>query len=72
MKYVVFPFANVDQVDFTDVRETSLATLRVSIDGLKTFVKYEGTIPASVDGIVGREAPRTHAQMVELLSNGEW
>jgi hypothetical protein len=40
-RWLVIPATMVDQVDFNQVLESSAETLRYSLDGSKTFVKYE-------------------------------
>jgi len=40
-KYLVIPSSIVDNINFTQVHETSKDTLRYSVDGTKTFVKYD-------------------------------
>lgn len=42
-KFLVIPKEMVDEVDFNQVLQTSKDTLRYSVDGTKTFVKYEIT-----------------------------
>jgi hypothetical protein len=43
-RYLIIPASVVDQVDFNQVHETSADTCRYSVDGTKTFVKYEVNI----------------------------
>jgi hypothetical protein len=43
-RWLVIPSTLADQIDFSQVLQTSKETLRYSIDGTKTFVKYEVTI----------------------------
>lgn len=40
-RYLIIPSSIVDDINFTQVHETSKDTLRYSVDGSKTFVKYE-------------------------------
>jgi hypothetical protein len=40
-KYLIIPSFIVDNINFTQVHETSKDTLRYSVDGSKTFVKYD-------------------------------
>ena len=47
-QYVIFDMSEVGTINFSEVMETSVDTLRLSVDGTKSFVKYEGTQPASV------------------------
>lgn len=40
-RFLVIPSTVVDQINFSQVEETSIETLRFSVDGTKTFVKYD-------------------------------
>ena len=42
-RYLIIPTTITGSVDFNQVHETSAETLRLSVDGSKTFVKYEVT-----------------------------
>jgi hypothetical protein len=42
-RYLIIPTSITGSVDFNQVHETSAETLRLSIDGTQTFVKYEVT-----------------------------
>jgi hypothetical protein len=39
-RYLIIPTTIVDEINFNEVMETSIETLRLSIDETKTFVKY--------------------------------
>jgi len=43
-RWLVIPATEVENVDFNQVLESSADTLRYSIDGSETFVKYEVTV----------------------------
>jgi hypothetical protein len=40
-RWLVIPSSKTGSIDFNEVHETSADTLRYSIDGSQTFVKYE-------------------------------
>ena len=40
-RWLIIPSSLVESLDFTSVLENSIESLRYSIDGSKTFVKYE-------------------------------
>ena len=42
-RYLVIPTTITGSIDFNEVLETSVETLRLSVDGTQTFVKYEVT-----------------------------
>jgi hypothetical protein len=71
-KYVVLSYSDIDQVDFTQVMETSAETVRRSVDGTLTFVKYEGEMPSSVVALTNKSEEFTHEQFVIILSGPDW
>lgn len=71
-KYVIIPTSEINNVDFTQVLETAPNTCRYSVDGTKTFVKYEGTQPSSVSSIVGKSHEYTHEEILAILATEEW
>ena len=70
--YVIIPSGSISWVDFDDVMETSSGTLRSSVDGTQTFVKFNGDVPGSVNAIPGRSAQYAWEQMINILSGVEW
>jgi hypothetical protein len=46
-RWLVIPATEVENVDFNQVHENSPETLRYSVDGTKTFIKYEVNIVES-------------------------
>ena len=57
-EFMIFNVFELDQIDFTQVLETSADTVRKSVDQTKTFVKWDGeTIPSSVEGLTTKEGP---------------
>ena len=50
MMYVIINQSEVSSVNFDQVVETSTETLRYSIDGTKTFVKFFGETPTFLEG----------------------
>jgi len=42
-RYLIIPTSLTGSVDFNQVHETSAETLRLSVDGTKTFLKYDVT-----------------------------
>jgi len=69
-KYVIIDSEDVDNIDFSQVQETSVDTLRWNKDKTKTFVKYEGYKPKF---LYGKDA-FSHYKMLDTLNDihGEW
>jgi hypothetical protein len=69
-RYLIIPTTITESIDFSQVHETSVETLRLSVDGLKTFVKYD--LP-NRPSVYSPEYPEyTHSEILEVLSGEEW
>lgn len=66
--FVIIDSSEVSNVDFNQVQETSADTLRYSLDGTKTFVKFEGDTPSFLLG----KTQYTQAEMRSILNGAEW
>ena len=66
--YVFLDAGEVGIIDFDQVLEDSLDTLRYSLDGTKTFVNYEGPQPFFLLG----KTEHTHAEALEITRGPEW
>lgn len=71
--WVIFDYSEVSKINFEEVCEYSMNTVRKSMDGTQTFVKWDGeSIPSSVSGLSTYLGPYTHAQIKEILSTSDW
>ena len=68
-KYVIINADEVDSVDFSQVDETSADTIRYSVDGTKTFVKFDSDTTPSF--LVGK-TQYTHSEILTILATDEW
>ena len=66
--YCIIDSSEVSSVNFDQVAETSADTLSYSIDGTKTFVKYEGSQPSFLSG----KQEYTHSEILAILATDEW
>jgi hypothetical protein len=72
-QFMIFNVSELELIDFSQVLETSIDTVRKSIDGTKTFVKWDGdTIPSSVDLLTTKEGPYTYTEIIDILNGPEW
>ncbi len=72
-EFMIFNVSELPQIDFTQVLETSIDTVRKSVDQTKTFVKWDGTtIPSSVDSLTTKEGPYTYSEILAILATPEW
>jgi hypothetical protein len=70
--FAIFSLTEIEKIDFTQVLETSAETLRVSTDGTKSFIKWDGEPPEFVETLETLEGPYTYSEMLEILSGEEW
>ncbi len=72
LNYVIFNVSELDLIDFDQVRETSRDTLRYSVDLEWTFVKWIGSMPASVAALTTKGAVLTNEEILIVLSGPDW
>ena len=72
-EFMIFNVLELSNIDFTQVCETSIDTVRKSVDQTKTFVKWDGEIiPSSVNSLLTKEGPYTYTEILSILSTSEW
>jgi len=70
--YAILTFIEATKIDFTQVKETSIDTVRKSIDGLLTFVEFDCDDiakflePLEVIKVV------TYDELISILDTVEW
>ena len=71
--FMIFDVSELGTIDFSQVLETSIDTVRKSVDETKTFVKWDGnTIPSSVEAVKTKDGPYTYEEILVILSRPEW
>ncbi len=72
-EFMIFNVSELDQIDFNQVLETSVDTVRKSVDQTKTFVKWDGNIiPDCVLDLLTKEGPYTYEEILTILATEEW
>ena len=71
-EFMIFNVSELNAIDFTQVKETSINTVRKSVDKTKTFVKWDGATPDCVNNLTTKEGPYTYDEMLTILSTPEW
>ena len=71
-KFMIFNVSELDTIDFTQVCETSQDTIRKSVDGSKTFVKWDGNIPECVSNLYTKEGPYIYDEILVIINTPEW
>jgi hypothetical protein len=77
--FAIFSTTEIDKIDFSQVCETSAETLRRSVSGTKTFVKWDqGPYDPTPYEITNAETLTTlegiysYTEILEILSGEEW
>lgn len=71
-EFMIFNVSELPNINFEEVLETSIDTVRKSTDESKTFVKWDGQIPPSVQSLQTKEGPYTYDEILNILSTPEW
>jgi len=59
---------NISDINFSEVMQNSESTLRVSLDGEQTVLKFLGETPSFLLGI----EQFNHSEILEIMSTTEW
>ena len=70
--YITIEMSEIALVDFSQILETSEETLRLSVDGLETVIKWEGAEPSFVSILSSYEGPYTHEEILVIMATPEW
>ena len=71
-KFMIFNVSELNKINFDEVLETDINTVRKSVDKTKTFVKWDGAMPDCVYNLTTKEGPYTYLEMLNILSTPEW
>ena len=70
--YMIFNTSELDKIDWNSVLETRADTVRKSVDGTLTFVKWDGSMPECVNNLATKIGPYDHSEMLVILSGSAW
>tara|TARA_R110000744_G_scaffold41608_2_gene94022 strand:+ start:420 stop:641 length:222 start_codon:yes stop_codon:yes gene_type:complete len=68
MIYVIYNTTDVASIDFNDIVQTSQETLRTSVDGTKTVLKFKGEMPDFLSGL----PQYNHSDIASIMATAEW
>lgn len=71
-QYIIFNVSELSAINFADVLETSASTVSKSVNGTKTYVKWENEMPECIQSLTTKEGPYTHSEILEILNTEEW
>ncbi len=70
--YITIDISEIALVDFNKVMETSEKTIRLSVDGLQTVLKWKGDEPLFVSTLSSYEGPYTHQEISAIMATSKW
>ena len=72
--YAVINLTDIDKIDFTQIGETSVFTIRKSLDDMQFVIKWkDGYTPTFIsDASVVPVGTYNHAQILEIMQTPEW
>ena len=71
-RFVIFNVTELPLIDFNQVYETSIDTVRKSVDGTQTFVKYDMPEPWSIAALTTKSQEYTYDEILQILATPEW
>jgi hypothetical protein len=71
-QFIIFNVSELNKIDFTQVLETSIETVRKSVDETKTFVKWDGETPSCISTLTTGEGPYNYEEILAILATEEW
>ena len=72
LTYNTVAIADLNSIDFTQVEQTSIETIRKSIDETQFVIKWETQPSFITDGTVVPLGSYNHLQCVELMGTNFW
>jgi hypothetical protein len=71
-EFLILNVSEIPLIDFNEIEETSIDSLRLSVDKTKTVIKWDGTAPSFVSELTTKEGPYTYDEILEIMSTSEW
>jgi hypothetical protein len=71
-KYIIFDVSELNKINFNEVLEDSQSTLRYSLDGTKSFIKWEDIEPSFLSNLLTKSRMYTLEEISEILLTSEW
>lgn len=74
LTYVTLDLSEAPSLDFNQIEQTSIDTLRISVDETETIVKWitENGVPSSVEALTTKSSYMTHDEALVLMSTEAW
>ena len=70
--YAIAPIAELNNVDYSQVEQTSADTVRKNVAETEFVLKWEGDTPSSVSAITPTIPTYTHEEILVVMATEEW
>ena len=70
--YITFNVSEIGSIDFNQVLETSVETLRYSVDKTQSVVKWDGEVPSCILSLTTKSVYMTYDEILSLLNSPVW
>jgi len=70
--YATIDIADLSLIDFSQIEENNVNTIRKSLDGMQFVIKWNAEPSFITDGTVAPLQVMNHAQAVTLMQTSEW
>ena len=72
-RYIIFNVTELNKIDFNQVLETSIDTVKYNLAETQTIVKYVfGDMPSSIQTLTTKEGPYSFAEIKNILTGSAW
>ncbi|MDA7514173.1 hypothetical protein N8508_00130 [bacterium] len=70
--YAIAPIAELNNIDYSQVGETSANTVRKNVADTEFVLKWDGDMPSSVSAITPTVTAYTHEEILAVMATEEW
>ena len=70
--YIIFDMSEAASINFSEVMEMSLGTIRKSLDGSQSCIKFVGDMPPTVTALTTRSQEYSIEQIRVIMADPEW
>jgi len=70
--YATISIIDLNEIDFSQIHETSAETIRKSLDETEFIIKYDAVPSFIIDGEVEILKAMNHEEALQLMATDEW
>jgi len=71
-KYAVINSSVLTSLDLSELQDTSLETVRRSLDETKCIVEYTGSMPSALQNLNPTPTELTEGEAITLMATADW